>query len=90
MGHKFSLEAPICVIKDSFEILRFSAFIWAQEKGHFYAETVEKILFEVYQFFVISVILGCFNIYVTVMFPHISQTISVQISYPVTSLESRD
>ena len=52
MAHKFSLEAPICVIKDSFEILRFSAFIWAQEKGHFMQKQlrkVEKIVFEVYQ-----------------------------------------
>ena len=28
MAHNFGLEAPICINKDSFEILRLSALIW--------------------------------------------------------------
>ena len=43
MAHNFGLEAPICISKDSFEILRFSAFIWAQEKGHFMQKQVRKL-----------------------------------------------
>ena len=48
MAHNFGLEAPICISKDSFEILRLSALIWAQTET-LYAETGEKIVFEVYQ-----------------------------------------
>ena len=43
MAYNFGLEAPICISKDSFEILRFSAFIWAQEKGHFMQKQVRKL-----------------------------------------------
>ena len=43
MAHKFSLEAPICISKDSFEILRFSVFIWEQEKGHFIQKQLRKL-----------------------------------------------
>ena len=45
MAHNPGLESPKCKSKDSFEILRFSASIWAQEQGHFYAEVTKKIAF---------------------------------------------
>ena len=43
MAHNFCLEFPICISLDSFEILRFSVFIWEQEKGHFIQKQLRKL-----------------------------------------------
>ena len=35
IAHNFGLKAPLCKSKEQFEIVRLSAFICAQGKGHF-------------------------------------------------------
>ena len=61
-------KLPYCVIKDSFEILRFSAFIWAQEKGHFMQKQLRKLCLKCINnqsFWAVSIskLLSCFLTY---------------------------
>ena len=46
MAHNPDLESPKYKRKDSFGILRFSAFIWAQEQGHFMQKWLRKSRFK--------------------------------------------
>ena len=81
MVHNFCLEASICISKDSFEILRLSALIWAQTET-LYAETGEKIVLEVYQWqFILSVsIISHFGLFQYLSYCHVSLHISDNLS----------